>query len=109
MLDARGLATYVVTYHQHVLLMALVVAALGTSPFVLFAVRDRSLLERVYLSLSVFVGTALIAHVGLSWLLGHSAIDVEVIRLQATKDDAALLKKDDSKKRVKSPGPVPSQ
>lgn len=109
MLDARGLATYVVTYHQHVLLMALVVAAVGTSPFLLFAVRDRSLLERIYLSLSVFVGTALIAHVGLSWLLGHAAIDVEVIRLQATKDDGALLKTDDRQKKVEQPGPVPTR
>ena len=90
MLDARGLVTYVITYHQHVLMLALLVAAGCTAPFVLFGARSRTGLERTFLSLAFFCGATLIAHVAVSRALGHDAIDVETIRLQAVKDDGGL-------------------
>lgn len=81
---ADGLVAYVVTFHQTILLAALIIAALSCVPGY-FAVRKvgRPLLALVIL----FAGVAAGLHVGLSTAAGYSALSVEVIRIGRTPED----------------------
>lgn len=87
MLDARGLITFVVTFHEVSLIFSVVLAALMTLPFWLLMLRSVERGRKATLALVFFVGTALVCHFIVSHTLHFSALDVEVIQVGQSIDD----------------------